>query len=97
MENPMIDNVRIMPKGQIIIPKEILQHLCIDVGDRLTMVCEENRLVLMNPTVFALKEFQNAMEGEAEKAGLTTEEDVIKLCAEVRAEIEGKLASFYAA
>jgi len=89
MENPIIDSVRIMPKGQIIIPSGILEHLSINVGDSLTMICEDNRLILMNPTVFALKEIQKAMEGEAEKAGLTTEEDIINFCAEVRAEIEG--------
>ena len=42
-----------------------------------------------NANIYAIKTLQKAMEGEAEKAGLTTEEDIIALCREVRAEIEG--------
>ncbi|MBQ3346085.1 MAG: hypothetical protein II876_02725 [Synergistaceae bacterium] len=35
----------------------------------------------------ALRELQNAMEGEAERAGLYTEDDVVALVKEVRAEL----------
>jgi hypothetical protein len=34
----------------------------------------------------ALKEIQQAMEGEAEKAGIYSEEDVIRICKEIRDE-----------
>ena len=44
--------------------------------------------IVMNANICAVKTLQKAMEGEAEKAGLTTEEDIINLCREVRAEIE---------
>ena len=35
----------------------------------------------------ALRELQNAMEGEVERAGLYTEDDVVALVKEVRAEL----------
>jgi hypothetical protein len=43
----------------------------------------------MNANIYAIKTFQKAMAGEAEKAGLTSEEDIIELCREVRSEVEG--------
>ena len=84
MNIPLIDNAKVMPKGQITIPKDIREHLNINVGDRLTLVCEKDRLVLMNSAMFALKEFQKAMEGEAEKAGLHSDDDVVGLIMQMR-------------
>ena len=81
---PIIDNAKVLPKGQITIPKDIREHLKINVGDRLTLVCENDRLVLMNSAMFAVKEFQNAMKGEAEKAGLTSDDDVVDLIMQMR-------------
>ena len=77
---PMVDNAKIMSKGQVTIPKEIRAFL---------KVAEGEHAIVMNTNVYALKTIQKAMEGEAEKAGLTTEEDIINLCREVRAEVEG--------
>ena len=79
MATPMIDNAKVLPKGQITIPKDIREHLKINVGDRLTLICENDRLILMTSAMFALREFQKAMSGEAEKAGLNSDDDVVEL------------------
>jgi AbrB family looped-hinge helix DNA binding protein len=84
MNMPIIDNAKVLPKGQITIPKDIREQLKINVGDRLTLVCENDRLVLMNSAMFALKEFQNAMVGEAEKAGLNSDDDVVDIFMQMR-------------
>jgi len=84
MNYPIIDNAKVLPKGQITIPKDIRERLRINVGDRLTLVCENDRLVLMNSAMFALKEFQKAMTGEAEKAGLHSDDDVVELIMQMR-------------
>jgi len=84
MNFPIIDIAKVLPKGQITIPKDIREHLGISVGDRLTLVCENERLILMNSAMFALKEFQKAMAGEAEKAGLHSDDDVIELIMQMR-------------
>ena len=84
MTTPMIDNAKVLPKGQITIPKDICDHLNINVGDRLILVCENDRLVLKNSAIFALREFQQAMEGEAEKAGLHSDEDVVDMIMQMR-------------
>ena len=38
----------------------------------------------MNPVIVAMRELQKQMEGEAERTGLTSEEDVIELVKELR-------------
>jgi AbrB family looped-hinge helix DNA binding protein len=84
MTIPIIDNAKVLTKGQITIPKDIREYLKLNVGDRLTLVCETDRLVLMNSAMFALKEFQKAMEGAAAKAGLHSDEDVAELIMQMR-------------
>ena len=79
MNMPMIDNAKVLPKGQITIPKDIREYLNINVGDRLTLICDNDRLILMTSAMFALDEFQKAMAGQAEKAGLYSDDDVIEL------------------
>jgi len=81
---PLIDNAKVLPKGQITIPKDIRQQLSINIGDRLTLVCEGDRLILMNSAIFAVKEFQKAMTGEAERAGLRSDDDVVELIMQMR-------------
>ena len=44
---------------------------------------------MMNAAVYAVKMLQAAMKGEAEKAGITSEEDVSDMIAEMRAENNG--------
>jgi len=43
----------------------------------------------MNAAVYAMEALQNGMKGEAEKAGLTDEADIMALVNDVRMEIEG--------
>ncbi len=45
------------------------------------IVCTEN------PLICAMREFQRAMEGEAERAGLYSDDDVVALVKEIRREI----------
>jgi AbrB family looped-hinge helix DNA binding protein len=83
---PLIDNAKVMAKGQITLPKDIRTIFRVGTGDRVTLICEGDRLILMNSMVYAMKVLQNGIAGEAEKAGLRSEEDVDRLIAEMRAE-----------
>ena len=87
---PMIDNVRIMPRGQVTIPKEVQSFLKVTEGDRLTLICKDDYLIVMNPALFALKEYQEAMTGEAEKAGFYSDDDVVDFIMKMRRE-EGEI------
>lgn len=89
MANMVIDSVRVMPKGQINLPKEALASLGVDDGDNVTVISENERIVIMNSAVYAMKILQDGMEGEAEKAGFYSEEDVCDFLADIRREVEG--------
>ena len=90
MNVPMIDNAKVMSKGQVTIPKEIRSLLRIAEGDRVTFICEGDYAIVMNANIYAMRTLQKEMVGEWEKAGIHSEDDIIELCREVRAEIEGK-------
>ncbi len=89
MSNMIVDNAKVMSKGQITLPKEIRMRLGIDTGDRVTLICEGDQVVMMNAAVYAMKMLQKGMEGEAEKSGLVSEEAINELVKEVRDEMEG--------
>jgi len=89
VNTPIIDTVKVMSKGQITLPKDIRSRLHLSVGDRVTLICEEDRVILMNSAVYAMKVLQKEMKGEAEKAGIRTDDDVMKLVKDIRSEIEG--------
>jgi AbrB family looped-hinge helix DNA binding protein len=88
MSVPIVDNAKVMAKGQITLPKDIRLKLCLSTGDRVTLICEEDRVILMNSAIYAMKMLQKDMEGQAEKAKIHTEDDIINLVKEVRTETE---------
>ena len=90
MSLPMIDNAKVMSKGQVTIPKEIRDLLKVAEGDRVTFICEGNYAIVMNANLYAMRTLQKEMAGEWEKAGIHSEDDIIELCREARAEIEGR-------
>ena len=86
MENILVDNAKVMAKGQITLPKDIRKALGVGTGDRVTMIMQNDQVVMMNSAVYAMKLLQRSMEGEAEKAGLRSDDDVTKMLMEMRAE-----------
>ena len=86
MRNYLIDNAKVMAKGQITLPKDIRDMLRVGTGDRVTLICEDDKVVMMNSAVYAMKLLQKEMAGEAEKAGLHSDEDVIDMIMKMRAE-----------
>ena len=85
----VFNTAKVMSKGQITLPVDIRKNMRLSTGDRVALIYENNRVIMMNPAIYAMETLQKEMEGEAEKAGLTTEEDIIALCREIRAEVEG--------
>jgi AbrB family looped-hinge helix DNA binding protein len=78
---------RISSKGQITIPKEVRKKLNLKEGDKVLFVEENGKVVIANASYMAFKEIQQAMQGEAERQGISSEEDVNKLIKEVRREM----------
>ena len=75
-QSAFVNDARVMAKGQVTIPKNVRAALGVDTGDRVTFIVDKNSVRVVNSTVYALMRFQEQMKGEAEKAGLYTEEDV---------------------
>ena len=89
MAVPMIDNAKVMSKGQVTIPKDIRSQIKVSEGDRVTFICEGDYAIMMNANIYAMRTLHKEIAGEWEKAGIYSENDIAELCREVRAEIEG--------
>jgi len=86
MDNILVDNAKVMAKGQITLPKDIRDALGVRTGDRVTLIRKDDQIIMMNSVVYAMKMLQTAMAGEAEKAGLQSEDDVTAMIATMRNE-----------
>lgn len=86
--NAFVDNAKVMAKGQITIPKDVREVLGVACGDRVSFIVEGNTVRIVNSAVYAMQVLQSEMAGEAECAGLTSEDDVMALVKELRSEDE---------
>ena len=72
----VINDARVMAKGQVTIPKNIRAALGISTGDHVTFIVENGTVRVINSAVYAMQKFQEQMKGEAGKAGFVNEDDV---------------------
>lgn len=84
--NMFVDNAKVMAKGQVTIPKDIRDVLGVASGDRITFIVEGNTVRIVNSAVYAMQVLQQEMAGEAERTGLTSEDDVMEFVKELRNE-----------
>ena len=77
---------KITSKGQITLPISIRRALKLKDGDKVAFVEIDGQYVLANPTRLAIQQAQDAFSGFAEADGLETEEDVVAMIEEYRAE-----------
>lgn len=82
--NTFIDNAKVMSKGQVTIPKDVRDVLGVTSGDRVSFIVEGNTVRIVNSAVYAMQVLQKEMAGEAERAGLTSDDDVMALVKEMR-------------
>jgi len=85
----LLDVAKVMSKGQITLPKDIRQKLSIETGDRVALIWDNDRVVMMNPAVYAMRMLQTEMAGQAEAAGFATEDDVADCITDMRREARG--------
>ncbi len=81
---------RVTSNGQITIPADIRRRLSIKDGDKVLFMESDEGVLMLNSSMIALRQLQKEMAGEAEKAGLITEDDVAALCREVRDDLSEK-------
>ena len=75
---------KVTTKGQITIPKSIRDLLDLKEGSKILFFFFLNDIVIQNSAMVALEKIQSAFDGEAERLGLETEEDVVKMIKEFR-------------
>mgnify|MGYP001585727435 CR=1 FL=1 len=88
LANAFVDNANVMAKGHITIPKDVRDVLGVSSGDRVTFIVEGNSVRIVNSAVYAMQVLRQEMTGEAERTGLTSEDDVKALVRELRNEGE---------
>lgn len=86
LTNTFVDNAKVMAKGQVTIPKDVREVLGVTNGDRISFIVEGNTVRIVNSAVYAMQVLQNEMAGEAERTGLTSDDDVMALVRELRNE-----------
>ena len=86
--NTFVENAKVMSKGQITIPKDVREVLGVSSGDRVTFIVEGSNVRIVNSAVYAMQILQQDMAGEAERTGLTSEDDIMTLVEELRNEDE---------
>lgn len=88
LPNTFVDHAKVMAKGQITVPKDIREVLGVANGDRITFIVEGSTVRIVNSAVYAMQVLQKEMAGEAQRAGLNSDDDVMALVKELRNEDE---------
>ena len=77
---------KVTSKGQITIPKSIREMLKVKEGSKILFFKQGDEIVIKNAAMISLEKIQKEFEGEAERLGLQTEEDVVNLIKQFRKE-----------
>ena len=75
---------KLTSKGQITIPLAIRNMLGLKIGDKVFFEESRGKVYITNASQITLANIQTQMQGEAEKAGFQTEDDVIAYIKELR-------------
>ena len=75
---------KITTRGQICLPIEIRRKLKVKEGDKVIFLEENGRIIVENAARLAFTRVREAFEGEAERLGLETEQDVVAMVKKVR-------------
>ena len=75
---------KLTSKGQITIPLAIRNMLGLKTGDKVFFEESRGKVYITNASQITLANIQTQMQGEAEKAGFQTEDDVIAYIKELR-------------
>ncbi|MBQ5492040.1 MAG: AbrB/MazE/SpoVT family DNA-binding domain-containing protein [Treponema sp.] len=75
---------KVTSKGQITIPLMIRNLLQLKAGDKVFFEESRGKVYITNASQITLANVQAQMQGEAEKAGFQTEDDVVAYIKELR-------------
>jgi hypothetical protein len=86
VESTIVENAKVMAKGQITLSKDVQARIGVGI-DKVALICEGDKVILMNAAVYAMRALQRGMDGEWEKAGIYSDDDVMDIVKEVQAEM----------
>ncbi|MGP1565222.1 MAG: AbrB/MazE/SpoVT family DNA-binding domain-containing protein [Treponema sp.] len=75
---------KLTSKGQITIPLAIRRQLQLEAGDKVFFEESKGRVYITNASQITLTDVQTQMQGEAQKAGFQSEDDVTAYIKELR-------------
>jgi AbrB family looped-hinge helix DNA binding protein len=75
----IVESAKVMAKGQVTLPKDIRNRLNVETGDRVVMVWDRDRVVMMNAGIYAMRALQRDFDGAAANVGIVSEDDVAAL------------------
>ena len=75
---------KITTRGQLTLPIEIRRKLKVGEGDKVVFYEENGKIMVENAAKLAFARVREAFDGEAERLGLKTEQDVVDTVKEVR-------------
>ena len=81
-----MEMAKLSSKGQITLPKEIREKLCLKEGDKVMFIEKEGEIIMLKSAENVINEMREAMKGEAERLGLKNIDDVVKMIKEIRKE-----------
>jgi len=79
-------NVRVNEHGQIIVPQMFTEEIGFRKGEEIQLLKRNGYFIAKPASIDPWKELQKLMEGEAEKVGWKTDEDVVQFIKELRKE-----------
>ena len=82
----LVNDAKVMSKGQVTIPKNIRAALGVSSGDRVTFIVKDGSVTIINSALYTLQKFQQQMKGQAENAGFLSEEDIAEWITQSRRE-----------
>jgi|GEM_PF-5981574 len=61
MDNVIVYNAKVMPRGRIILPKEIREKIGVGIGDQVTLICRDGKVVIMNTAEEIMESLNEAL------------------------------------
>ena len=81
-----MESVRVNEQGQIIVPQMFTEEIGLRKGEKIQLLKRNGYFIAKPASIDPWKELQKLMEGEAEKVGWETDEDVVQFIKELRKE-----------
>lgn len=81
-----VDSAKVMAKGQITLPKAVREDLALQTGDRVMLIRENNKVILLNAADYAMQYLQSQLADVSPM----NDEEVVSEVKKVRRELAGQ-------